>query len=89
MCWQYYSGDLNTRSYSSLQYSIFSPNGGKVIVEIVHTKAFFFFPMSLRCRDSGIIVVARLINFRILMSFLVVSLNDRCFLELTFVSGAD
>ena len=27
--------------------------------------------------------------FRILMSFLVVSLNDRHFLELTFVSGAD
>ena len=29
------------------------------------------------------------IYFRILMSFLVVSLNYFCFLELTFVSGAD
>ena len=27
--------------------------------------------------------------FRFLMSFLVVSLNHRCFLELAFVSGAD
>ena len=36
-----------------------------------------------------IIVISHLIYFRILMLFLVISLNDRHFLELTFVSGAD
>ena len=34
-------------------------------------------------------VVSRLFYFRILMSFQVVPLNNRRFLELTFISGAD
>ena len=42
------------------------------------------------CPKYGrIVVVSRLFYFCILMSFLVIYLNDRCFLELTFVSGAD
>ena len=36
-----------------------------------------------------IIVISLLFYFRILVSFLVVSLNDCHFLELAFVSGAD
>ena len=40
-------------------------------------------------KQCRIIVVSRLIYFRILMSFLVVSLNDCRFLELTFIIGAD
>ena len=50
--------------------------------EIVETT--FPFP-----KYGGIIVVSRLFYFHILMSFLVVPLNNHCFLELTFVSGAD
>ena len=50
--------------------------------EIVETT--FPFP-----KYGRIIVVSRLFYFRILMSFPEVPINDRRFLELTFVSGAD
>ena len=50
--------------------------------EIVETTFLFL-------KYGWIMVISGLFNFCILISFLVVPLNDRRFLELTFFSGAD